>query len=476
MPEIPQEPVGNVATPAGRRRRQRWLFVLCIAAILELAGWLGDYCLDYRPRLLDKLAMLRLDNEPIGVVSKSPSRTGLWLRDSSDAPVSNEPFVFGGRVIPNAGPLGYRHRQVSPETVPGGPGHRVFIVGGSAAYGYPYRYNECFAADLNRRLSSRDLVVLNAAHVGYNSGEIAPIARRISEDYSAQTLIIFAGNNEWNHWQPYRLQGQAREASLATLRVLAHSRAVSAVEHILLDWLERPGATQGGVETFRFHYELSGINYSLQHPIDQLRFDPTTWSATKQHYLETFASNLRYMVTHAQDNGVRVIMLTIPFKYRLSPAWKHPQPDSFDPRHSVEVRLAISHAVESIAEGKYDQALQVVRDALKLDPLPPVLHYLAGQCLEASGDFAGARAAYAQCCETMIGALGSRLSINHVIRQVAGDTGAELLDVRELFDRYERSAGEHFNSSLIHDDCHPTPRGHGVIADALLPFFIESDG
>ena len=44
------------------------------------------------------------------------------------------------------------------------------------------------------------------------------------------------------------------------------------------------------------------------------------------------------------------------------------------------------------------------------------------------------------------------------------------------FDRYERSAGEHFNSNLIHDDCHPTPRGHGVIADALLPFFIESDG
>ena len=476
MAENSRKAPEKAAAPSGSWRVRRVLFLLVFISVLELAGWVGDYCLEFRPGLLEKLALLRLDNEPIGVVSDASSGNTLWLRDPNDAPAPSHPFVFGGRVIPGAGPLGYRHREVSPGKTPGVAGRRVFVVGGSAAYGYPYRYDECFAAVLDRRLSSRGMGVLNAAHVGYNSGEIAPIARRISEHYSTHALVIFSGNNEWNHWQPYRLEGRTREASLATLHTLAHSRAVSAIECILLDWMVNPSGADDGSGAFRFHHELTGVDYSLQHPIDPRRFDPTGWPATKRRYLETFASNLRHMVTHAQKNGVRVILLTIPFKYRLSPAWKHPQPDSFDPQHSQQVRLSISDAVKRISKGEHDAALQVIQDALKLDPLPPVLHYLAAECLEARGDFSGARSAYAECREMMIGALGSRLSINRVIVRVARETGAELLDVQALFDRYERLQGEQFNGHLIHDDCHPTPRGHDVIADALMGFFIPAGG
>ncbi len=475
MPESSRTQTGIGTTPSGDRRSRRWLFVLLIVTTLESAGWLADYCLEFRPRLLDKLAMLRLDNDPIAVVNHPASQTSLWLRDTTDAPVSRQPFVFGGRVIPNAGPLGYRHREVSPGSVPGEPDRRVFVIGGSAAYGYPYRYDECFAAELDRQLSHRGLTVLNAAHVGYNSGEIAPIARRISEHYSADTLIIFTGNNEWNHWQPYRPPGKKQETSLSLLRNLAHSRAVSAVEHLLLGWMTTPESAGSGVDSFRFHYELTGIDYSLRHPIDPRRYDPSTWPAAKQHYLETFEDNLRFMVTHAQKNGVRVILLTVPFNYRLSPAWKHPQPDSFNPQHARAVRLAINQSAKRVAEGQHKQALQLVQDALVLDPLPPVLHYLAGQCHEAAGDYSEARSAFAQCRETMVGALGSRLSINRVIRRVAADSRVELLDLPDVFDRHERSRGENFNGNLIHDDCHPTAAGHRVIADALLRCLVVPD-
>ena len=58
-------------------------------------------------------------------------------------------------------------------------------------------------------------------------------------------------------------------------------------------------------------------------------------------------------------------------------------------------------------------------------------------------------------------------------QRVAAETGVELVDVIKLFDRDEHMLGRYFNETLILDDCHPSPRGHKLIADAIAARFSK---
>ena len=99
--------------------------------------------------------------------------------------------------------------------------------------------------------------------------------------------------------------------------------------------------------------------------------------------------------------------------------------------------------------------------------MPPVPHYLEAELLESLERPVEAEAAYARSREAMIGNLGSRLSINRVLREVAAEQEAELVDRRKSFDDYQHRRQRHFNTELIHDDCHPPPQGHTLIAQHL---------
>ena len=63
-----------------------------------------------------------------------------------------------------------------------------------------------------------------------------------------------------------------------------------------------------------------------------------------------------------------------------------------------------------------------------------------------------------------------------MIRRTAMTSGARLVDAKRLFDKYEHSRGRYFNQDLIHDECHPTPAGSGLIADVLATRLIKATG
>ena len=52
---------------------------------------------------------------------------------------------------------------------------------------------------------------------------------------------------------------------------------------------------------------------------------------------------------------------------------------------------------------------------------------------------------------------------------MAERAGVPLIDVQELFQDYGARRQSYYNLDLIHDDCHPTPLGHQLIAEALVP-------
>jgi len=348
----------------------------------------------------------------------------------------------------------------------------VFVVGGSAAFGYPYAYDVSFAARLDRGLRPEGYRVLNAAQVGASSGTVREIAERILDVFDVHTLIVFAGNNEWIRWQPPSVAGDGM-TTFRLYRGLARSRAVA----FLLAWsLERSRAEArheaerartDGADSFVEHYELTGSRYALRFADEENAIDEAEWLRVQRETLQVFDANLTAIVRRATAEQTRVLLLSVPFNYRLSPAWKHPQPLVFD-RESEPLARA---AVDALEKGNGPTSLARIEAALAVEPRSALLHHLRGAQLESLARNQEAEAAYAQAREHMIGNLGSRLSINATIERVATETGAPYVDLRGIFDDYQHERQGYFNQDLIHDDCHPTPLGHRLIARTLRSYF-----
>ena len=487
----PAEPQG---TPATTRRslRRRLLFIAILLVTLEAAGWLGDYIFNYRRRLLSALAMMRLNTQPIPVLSNTSDDRQLVLRDPADGPGTDEPYRIGGVEIAGAGPwLGTQY--VVPDNVVRDGERRVVIVGGSAAFGFPYRYADSLSGlvepMLGQGIDGKQVRILNAAQVGCTSGELAPVVDQAVRFYKPATIVLFVGNNEWFHWQPLLKpssdqppsgESPAREhlsqASINVLRTLAHSRTLAAIEYGLVQWtVSKRRARQDEArqsrtrDRFESHHELIGSDYAVEMPLAPERYDPSEWLTVRQKYLDTFRANLSQMVATARNADVPVVLLTIPFNPRLSPAWKHRQPHSFAPEHHRQVTAAIADASQAVGQEQFEEGLATVTAALDLDPHPALLHYLKAQCLEGLQRHQQAELAYAESRERSIGNLGSRLSTNRIIREVAEAAGVPLIDVQALFQQYGAQRQRYYNVDLIHDDCHPTPLGHQLIAEALAP-------
>jgi len=455
------------------RLRKKLCFCVMVLLSLEGGAWFFDYIFEFQRAVVHMLDQMVIRYTPIGdpaleLVSESQGRRDpLWVRA--------------------AGELNHQI-AIIPEDVVKSDERRVFLLGGSAAFGFPYEYELSFPALLNRRLEQHKIRVINAASVGTTSGEQLPVVRQIVDEYEPDTLIVYSGNNEWFHWQPhYRRKTkevilqieprQPNQLAVRWLQHLCHSRLVAAVTYYSLKMSRTPlrklNLTKSRPDTFESHDKLVDIDFALAHPATSGHRQQQEWLQEKEQFLDQFEDNLREITRYCAAANVRVIMMTVPFNYRLSPAWKHRQPESFNPKHEAVVRSVIQTVPGMYESKRYADALNQLDKAIDLDPYPPVLHYLKGMCLQAMQKPLDAERAYAQCREHMIGNLGSCLSINERIVQVANEMGATLVDLRKRFDEVQHAKGGHFNADLIHDDCHPTPLGHQIIAGELRPFLIN---
>ena len=110
---------------------------------------------------------------------------------------------------------------------------------------------------------------------------------------------------------------------------------------------------------------------------------------------------------------------------------------------------------------------------IRLEPNVALLHYFKGFILEKLENHVKAEEAYALARENMIGHLGTRLSINKAIKDIAENTNAEFIDLKQIFDNWEHARGSYYNHHLIIDDCHPSPAGQRLIAETLYKVIMK---
>ncbi len=439
------------------------LILLILAGMLETAAFVAVGSKDYRLRLRNTLLYFGSSNRPIGPMPAVPWPSNTLMVRVPDGPKTKSTYRLGERVIPNAF-LASKTALLRPEDLRGDSA--IVIIGGSAAFGFPYHYSETFAGRLEKLLQGRYRVV-NVAQVGWSSGQLIPIVQRVVTAYPVKALVVFSGNNEWVQWSHVERRGK-RKLTLQFYQLCSYSHLLSSIVYRQL--IRAPRNTldivQDRIGDYQPHQELTGIDFALKHPIHRYRpFDPQEWQELKSDYLQRFEQNLRQIVQACAELKIPTLLLTMPYKHRLSPAWKHPQPLYPTAKQEPVLDLLIQRIQRRLAQDQWDQALAAADTALALSPSSSLLHYLKAEALAGKQSWSAATSAYALARENMIGNLGSVRSVNKVIRRVAQSSEAALIDI---CDRFATSSAAYFTEDLIDDDCHPNAEGHKIIAEHIL--------
>ncbi len=340
------------------------------------------------------------------------------------------------------------------KTAPPHGERRVFVVGGSAAFGDGVEYDDTFTAELQARLG-RPWRAVNAAFNGADSRAVMHAVKRIVDCHAPAAIIIMSGNNEWLHWRYetgipwfYRWHGRLA-ASVAYRYLVAGSRWV--------DRARRHAAADRGVARFdpthgcdpRDLYTTPGA------------FDVDAWRAQRRNYLTAFAFNLAQAVAYARERGVDVVLCTVPYRRNLCPAYFVRQPISLATDDATSAaRLAAGLA--KLDEGDVAGALSELEAGLVGGSGAPLADYFAGTAAARLGRTHEAAMHFRRAREQMVGNLGAAQSINGVIRELAAkyETPPADLDAAFLNARTDELEAD----ALFHDFCHPTAAGHALIA------------
>lgn len=361
-------------------------------------------------------------------------------------------------------------------------GYRVFVLGGSSAFGFPWGAQSAFPRLLGAALQAsepeRTLETINSAAMSYGSHRLLVLARELL-DYEPDAFVIYGGHNEFIERRFYRDILERRRALDGVRALLARWRLYSWLSR----WRDRaraaaaaapgPGgaAPDGGPTTG----ELLGLDVVRENSTE-------VGPAEVERVRATFESNLRTIVAEAQRRGVAVVLCTVPSNIR---DWQ-PNQSFFGPEVEAparrEVRELLDRARRALGAGFLHDpasagaeavraALPLLEGARELAPAHAGTWFLLGRAYERLERYSEAGAAYRAARDCDAQPSRAPTPINETIRAVAHDTGALLVDVERDFDAAAPHGLPGFD--LFEDYVHPKPAAHRRIARAVWSAFLE---
>ncbi len=330
---------------------------------------------------------------------------------------------------------------------------RVFVIGESSVWGFPYGPDLAFSRLLQKQLEAawpnRTIEVVNCGVPGIASWHTRRIVDEVVQ-YQPDVVIIYTGHNDWIVPGP--------EAVSRLARALARSRVYQLAVVARDAWSRW---RNGPLDPNRMQAAQEPYGYAR----DRAR-GRTTMTARDRAWVATrYRDNLRAMVSAARAAGATVIIASLGQNLSdFAPGASRHRPGlSADERARWRTLLD-----EADALAKADDcagALQRLDQARGIDRRPAILHYMRGKCLERLGRFANARVAYRLASNLDEVPLGAPTGFNDVMRQVAAEMNVPYVDVADALRR--DSPHGLVGSALFVDHVHPSLAGHAAIARAL---------
>lgn len=343
-------------------------------------------------------------------------------------------------------------------------GFRVFTLGGSSAWGFPWGARVAFPRALGRALAAsypgRSVESVNAAAMSYGSARLRRLTAEILT-YAPDLLVVFEGHNEFVERDlADRIESAPRPA--AGIRILLRSSLYAALTRAWESVRPREKDTAPEAET--------GVGQLLG--LDVVRqTERYADDARKAEAVGRFRTNFEAIVDAARAAGVPVVVCTVPSNLA---GWA-PNQSVFDPSIGAMERQAIEGTIrsarEGLARGAAEPAARLLEAAAARAPGHAEVRFRLGEAYAALGRYEDARREFrlARDLDAMpTRALGA---INEAIRGLAGIPGVTIVDVEALFDAEAEHGLPGFD--LLEDYVHPKPHAHRIIAKALWRAILE---
>lgn len=349
-------------------------------------------------------------------------------------------------------------------------GLRLFVLGGSSAFGFPWGAEESFTRYLGDALRAswpgRTVEVINAGAMSYASHRLRILSRELL-DYEPDALIIYGGHNEFVERRFYEDLLDRPRALDPVRRLLHHSRLYSLMTRF---YLRDGGDSAGPASTSGPGGEERETAFGIQ-----VARDPAlnVTEAEREEMRRLFEENLRAILDMAGEAGVPVVLCTVPSNLSR---WV-PNQSVFPSDAGPDVRRAVgdllADARAALGRGDAASAAAQLERARQLAPDYAELHFYLGRAYEALGRWEEARASYVRARDTDASPQRAISSVNDTIRRLAEERGVPLADVERLFEREAPHGLLGFD--WFEDYVHPKPEAHRRIALALWTL-LEEEG
>lgn len=340
---------------------------------------------------------------------------------------------------------------------------RIFVLGGSAAYGDPdpaYGFCRQLEVLLNAQSSETSFEIVNAAVTSMNSH----VARRIAQDcaaYEPDLFIVYMGNNEVvGPYGPPTLSASLY-ANRAFINAAITLKKETRIGQLMANIAAAARAPKGTPPKWQ------GMEAFLT---SQIARDDDRMQSCYRHFTE----NMRDIVRIAQRSGAGTLLCTVPTNLRdCAPfASKHKPGLTAEQRAEWESCFEAGRTLE--LAGDFEAALEQYERARVVDADHAELAYCMANCLYALEKFDEAKTMFAEARDLDTLRFRADSAINAAIRQAAQDLagrGAMLLDLERYLE--ERTENQLLGEEFLVDHVHLNFRGNFLAAYAAMAAIAE---
>ena len=326
------------------------------------------------------------------------------------------------------------------------PGLRVLVFGGSAAAGTPFSPYASFSGWLQRYLvrlaGDTPVEVVNSARIGRSSTQVLATLRGQVISLKPDLVIIYSGNNEF-----YSLL--ARKILLT-----AYTPELELVRHRL--W---------GLRSYRLLSRFRGVVGRPRDDtvgIDERTFNVPVEPADHKLAEIFYRENLSNMAREAAQLGTRILLATVGTNQLYSPR--------INPEDEASVRRA-DPIREALRKGGDGERLKAVVTEMSVNPASHEGQFLLGLVNYEAGNTVQARALLRRA--EVLDPKPQRCTdpLRQTLLSVGKTRGVPTCDTARALNLQARNGISGFD--MFGDSCHPTRRGHRLLARALVDCIMD---
>ena len=336
---------------------------------------------------------------------------------------------------------------------------RIFCVGGSTTYGRPYDDTTSFCGWLREFLpvadSSKDWEIINAGGISYASYRVSALMEELAE-YEPDVFIVYCGQNEFLERRTYSGIIDMPASVRGIGAILSRTRTYSGITRLV-----RNSSKEVDDAPEKLDGEVNAILDQSVGPEDYER-DEELESQVLDHY----RYNMARIVDIARSSGAKVLFVSPASNLKNCSPFKSQHRDDLNEDQQKQWEALEQSARTKVDSKDFQNALNDLDQALKIDAQHAHAHYLRGRILEDLNRFEEAKSAYQRALDEDVCPLRSLSPMPGIVSEIASDREVPLVDFTTMVEKESPHGipGE----ELFLDHVHPTIDGHRMLALAIV--------